>query len=107
MSECAAQQIEELARTHEAQINDQQAHILSLEAKLAELSPGAAAVPTHAPSAAAAPAASQAAVGETSHKQAWRTLVNMGFNSEMVRDVVAKTDGDVDAATTMLLEMAA
>ena len=60
-----------------------------------------------APAEAAAPPASAAAPGETSHKQAWRQLVNMGFNSVQATDVLAKCDGDVEAAMNELLSAAA
>jgi len=40
---------------------------------------------------------------ETSDKQAWRQLVAMGFNSEKATKALRHCNGDLDAATNLLL----
>jgi len=46
------------------------------------------------------------ALQETSHKQAWRQLVAMGFNSVLASTVLSKVDGDVEKAMEELLSVA-
>jgi hypothetical protein len=120
VSECAAQQTEQLVRCHEAQLEGQQSHIRMLEGRLR-----AAKIPLESQPAAAGPASSTASsrapaatasyaavvahaepVAESSDKQAWRQLIGMGFNSEDARAALLKASGDVDEAMNLLLTAA-
>ena len=106
VSECAAQQTEQLVRCHEAQLEAQQSRIRELEgrlraAKIPFESPPAAAAPSYA-SVVARPADAEP-VAESSDRQAWRQLIGMGFNSEDARAALLKANGDVDEAMNLLL----
>jgi hypothetical protein len=91
---------QELARTREAITASANVPITPQDSGTAVL---VAPVPAPAPAPAPVPVEARQ---ETSHKQAWRQLVAMGFNSVLASTVLSKVDGDVEAAMNELLALA-